>query len=342
LNTAQLWQKVEFQITNVPNVSNPFDPDAIRLDATITEPSGGTIVVPAFWYQSYERSLSGGVEYDSLAGAPHWRMRFTPPVPGGYSISLAIVTNGQPCEIVTTNFSVASNTPPGRFGYISVASNRQYFQTGDGQALPLNGEDVAWPSSAATYDYDSYFASLQSTGQNFARVWMCPWSFGIEDAPGTLNNYALDPAWQLDYVFQLAEQSGIYIQLCLDYHGMFATQPDYWGGNNYWPVNPYNVTNGGPCLNANGFFTNATAKIIYQKRLRYSIGRYGYSQNLLGWEFFNEIDNDYGFLNSTQLAAWHGYMGGWLHSNDVFNHLITTSLTYASDHPEIWSLPEIN
>jgi hypothetical protein len=146
----------------------------------------------------------------------------------------------------------------------------------------------------------------------------------------------------LDYVFQLAEQSGIYIQLCLDYHGMFATQPDYWGGNNYWPVNPYNVTNGGPCLNANGFFTNATAKIIYQKRLRYLIGRYGYSQNLLGWEFFNEIDNDYGFLNSTQVAAWHGYMGGWLHSNDVFNHLITTSLTYASDHPEIWSLPEIN
>jgi hypothetical protein len=29
--------------------------------------------------------------------------------------------------------------------------------------------------------------------------------------------------------------------LCLDYHGMFESEPDYWGGNNFWPENPYNV-----------------------------------------------------------------------------------------------------
>ena len=42
------------------------------------------------------------------------------------------------------------------------------------------------------------------------------------------------------------EQEGVYLQLTLDYHGMFATQPDYWGGNNYWPQNPYNAALGGP------------------------------------------------------------------------------------------------
>jgi hypothetical protein len=342
LSSAQPWQRLEFQITNVPTVSNPFDPDLIRLDATFTPPSGSPIVVPAFWYQGYQRSLSGGSEYDTETAPPQWRLRYLPPAAGVYTLSVAIETNGHLFGTVVTNFTVASAALPARFGYVGLAQNRQYFQTGDGQALPLNGEDVAWPSSRGTYDYDGWFASMQAAGENFARVWMWPSSFGIEDAPGTLNNYALDPAWQLDYVLQLAEQSGIYIQLCLDYHGMFATLPDMWGGNNYWPQNPYNVTNGGPCLNANGFFTNTTAQAIYQKRLRYLIGRYGYSQNLLGWEFLNEIDNEYAILNSTNVAAWHALMGGWLQTNDVFAHLRTTSLSYASAHPEIWSLPQLS
>ena len=82
---------------------------------------------------------------------------------------------------------------------------------------------------------------MQSAGENYARIWMCPWEFGIEATANSRTNYRLRPAWQLDYVLQLAEQRGIYLLLCLDYHGMFATQPDSWGGNNYWPQNPYNV-----------------------------------------------------------------------------------------------------
>ena len=183
---------------------------------------------------------------------------------------------------------------------------------------------------------------MQNAGEDYARIWMCPWAFGIEDTATSLNNYALQPAWRLDYVFQLAEQRGIYLLLCLDYHGMYESQPDYWGGNNIWPQNPYNVTNGGPCTVANDFFTNATAIKIYQKRLRYLIARYGYSQNLLAWEFFNEIDNDYAYLDSADVAAWHGVMGGWMHTNDIFGHLVTTSLTGSSDRPEIWTLPQLD
>jgi len=343
LNSAQYWQRLEFQITNVPAASNPFDPDVIRLDATFTLPSGSTIAVPAFWYQGYTRSLSGGNEYDAATSPPQWRLRFTPPQTGAYSVSLTIQTNHQPYGgPVVTNFVVPVTSPPARYGYVSVAPNHRYFQTGDGRGLPLIGENVAWPTGRGTYDYDAWFASMQTAHENFARIWMWPTSFGIEDAQPTLNNYSLAPAWQLDYVLQLAEQKGIYVQLTLDYHGMFAVTPDTFGGNNYWPVNPYNITNGGPCLNQNAFFTNSTAMTIYQKRLRYLVGRYGYSQNLLDWELFNEIDNDYAFLNSAAVAAWHGVMGAWLHTNDPFGHLVTTSLTYASNHPELWSLPQLN
>ena len=343
LNPAQLWQRLEFQITNVPSTANPFDPESIAVDATFTMPSGNTMVVPAFWYQGYQRALSGSTEHDTVSGPPQWRLRFTPPEIGAYSVSLAIQTNGQPYGTsVSTNFTVASNAPPARYGYVGVAPGNQYFATGDGQGLPLNGENVAWPSSRGTYDYDGWFTSMQQSHENFARVWMCPWSFGIEDAPGTLNNYSLQPAWQLDYVFQLAEQTGIYVQLCLDYHGMFEVTPDYWGAGNYWPQNPYCVTNGGPCINQNAFFTNTTAVKIYEKRLRYLIARYGYSQNLLAWEFFNEIDHEFKYLNKNSVALWHVVVGGWLHANDPYKHLVTTSLSYASAHPGLWSVTQLD
>jgi hypothetical protein len=338
LEPAQAWQMAEFQISNVPAASNPFDPDVIRLDATFTAPSGSTLVAPAFWYQGYTRTLSGGTEYDLVNGLPQWRARFTPREVGAYSLSVAIQTNGVVYGTAVTNFTVASNGAPARFGYVGIAPGNQYFQTGDGQALPLNGENVAWWDEG-TYDYDTWFASMHTAGENFARVWMSPWCFGIEGNPGTLDNYALDPAWQLDYVLQLAQHQGIYVQLSLDDYREYSSAS---GSDGQWVGNPYNSANGGPCVNQNGFFTNSTAITIYQKRLRYVIGRYGYSPNLLTWEFFNEIDHDYSYLSQSAVDTWHATMAGWLHTNDPFGHLVTTSLSYASADPELWAVPELD
>jgi hypothetical protein len=338
LNMAGFWQRLEFQITNVPTASNPFDPTIIQLDGTFTLPSAKTVTVPAFWYQGYTRSLSGGHESDTVNGPPQWRLRFSPPEIGNYTLSLSIQTNGHAYATVITNFTVVSNAPPARSGYVGIAPGYRYFQTGDGQPLPLNGENVAWYNSG-TYDYDTWFASLQGAGANFARVWMASWCFGIEGNPGTLNNYALNPAWQLDYVLQLAEQKGIYIQLTLNDYRDYSSAS---GSEGQWGNNPYNSANSGPCANQNGFFTNSTAMTIYQKRLRYLIGRYGYSQNLLSWEFFNEIDHDYSYLRSSDVDTWHGQMAGWLHTNDAFGHLVNSSLSYASADPALWAVPQLD
>jgi len=343
IGSPPLWQRSDFRVTGLPTTSNPFDPDVIRVDALFRFPSGSTMTVPAFWYQGYQRSLSGGYESLTVSGAPEWRVRFTPQTVGSYAVSVTVRTNGQFHGASTaTSFSVISNAPITRAGYVRIAAGGQYFETGDGQALRLIGENVCWPGGRGTYDYDTWFPAMQAVGENYARLWMWPFAFGLETDPNSLTHYRLDHAWQLDYVVQLAEQRGIYLLLCLDYHGMFETRPDYWGGNNFWTNNPYNVINGGPCVNQDAFFTNLTAQAIYQKRLRYLTARYGYSQNLLAWEFFNEIDNEYAYLNANDVAAWHGVMGGWMHSNDPFGHLATTSLTGSSDRPEIWSLPQLD
>ena len=343
LSSPQLWQPLEFRIVNLPAVPNPFDPDLIRIDARFVLPSGLTMVVPAFWFQGYQRALSGGTESLSAIGSPEWRLRFLPPEVGAYSVAVTVQTNGQSAgPVFGTNFVVNAQGTVSRFGYVRIALGGQYFQTDDGQPLKLIGENVSWPGNQGTFDYDSWFSSMQSAGENYARIWMCPWWLGVETDSNSLTHYRLDRAWQLDYALRLAEQRGIYLLLCLDYHGMFEVTPDYWGGNNYWPANPYNATNGGPCLNQDGFFTNSLAKTIYQKRLRYLTARYGYSANLLAWQFLNEIDNEYAYLVPSDVASWHALMGGWLHTNDPFGHLVTTSLTGGSDRPEIWTIPALD
>ncbi|MCL4180623.1 MAG: DUF5060 domain-containing protein [Verrucomicrobia bacterium] len=337
------WSLVEFRIAGVPAAANPFDPEAIRVDAVLRAPSGGQQAVPGFYYREFSRSLVGGDEQLSAAKPPEWRLRFRPVEEGPHAVTATIFTNGQPAgPTVSLDFAVAANPKlPARRGVVRIAANQRHFETGDGQALPLIGHCVCWHHRRGTFDFDDWFGAMAAAGENYARLWMSPWALGIEAEPDTGVNYRLDRAWQLDHVFGLAEQHGTYLMLCFDYHGMFETTPDYWGGNDNWKLNPYNAANGGPCANQNEFFTKPEARAMYQKRLRYLIARYGHSPNLLAWQFFNELDNVYSHLQPADVAAWHAVMGDWLKSNDPWRHLVTTSLTGGSDRPEIWQLPQM-
>ena len=343
LGSGGVWARSEFQIDGVPAVTRPFDPEVVALDAVFTLPSGKTMTVPAFWDQPYQRVPQQGAEKLTPNGAPRWLVRFSPPEPGQYSMRVEVRQNGVPSgEPATGSFFVPGPSASDAAPPLRVAASRQCFETVDGRPVPLVGANVCWPGQRGTFDYDDWFGAMALAGENCARLWMAPWAFGIEAEPGTLTQYRLDRAWQLDYVMRLAEAKGIYLILCLDFHGMFEVTADSWGGNNFWPKNPYAAAQGGPCGNQNAFFTNSEAMRLYQKRLRYLVARFGSSGRLLAWEFFNEIDNVYGYLNPTDVARWHGAMGAWLHANDPYGHLVTTSFGSSGDRPEIWNLPDLD
>ncbi|MBI1176107.1 DUF5060 domain-containing protein [bacterium] len=336
LTAAHPWQKVEFRLDHLPTVSNPFDPDEISVDAMFMPPTGSAQSVPAFWYRPFTRGLSGGYETITAAGPGEWRLRYTPTQAGNFGLAITIRTNGQVWKAIDTKLQVDAVALPTRFGFVRNDASNRHFQTDDGKALRLIGANVAWPGARGTLDYDDWFPAMESAQENFARIWMSDWSLGIETELGTLLNYNLSRAWQLDYVMNLAEQHGIYLMLCLEIDGMFQSV--------VWPRHPYNAANGGPVPsnNPNGYFTQSDARTLFQKRLRYLIARYGYSQHLLAWEFFNEIDNSYYLLNPPDIFAWHGVMSQWLHDHDPFRHLITTSLKGGSDEPQLWNLPNLD
>jgi hypothetical protein len=338
-NGAQQWRVAEFSIAGVPAVANPFDPDLITVRGDFVGPSGKTTSVEGFWYQDYRAALSGSTEVLTAQGAAEWRLRFTPDEAGDYQLTVTVTTAG---GLVTgsASFNAASGGAANVFKAVPnvrVPQNSRYFEIA-GEPVILNGENVCWHGSRGTFDYLDWFSRMHQSGENYARLWMCPWAFGIETEANSRTNYSLKKAWQLDQAMRIGETNGILVMLCLEYHGMFQTVVDQFGGNNAWVQNPYNLANGGPCATPNAFFTSAAAQDVYKKRLRYIVARWGASPNLLCWEFFNEIDNSYNNLNATDVANWHATMGAWLKAADPYKRLITTSLTGSSDRPEIWNV----
>ena len=338
------WQKAEYRLQGVPAVANPFDPDMIRVDVQILSPAGVYLTVPAFWYEPFTRAEVNGVEVVTSAGPPEWRFRFTPTVAGTYRI---LVTVPVRCRRLTRNFH-DERQPLWRrrlralwLRACNATSGQSFQETTDGSPLPLIGTDVCWDDGPGYAEFSLWFQQMAAAGENFARVWMCPWTFGIETDANTLTNYRLDRAWQLDNVFDLANQNGISIQLCLDYAGMFQILPDSWGGDNSWPQNPYNAENGGMCAVPDEFFTSGAAQHTYEKRLRYLIARYGYATNLLSWELYNEIDDAYQTLTPADENPWFSAVSAWLKASDPFHHLVTTSYVNANQ-PAVWSLPSID
>lgn len=339
-NSAEVFECVEMDVLGVPKVGNPFDPDSVTVDLEVTAPSGQKVCVPGFWGAEFSRKLVENREVLSPGGEGTWHIRWMPREAGRHSLVVLLTVKGSPAGRGDATFNIVTGARKG-VAHVEPRGKR-YFQLEDGSPLFLNGLCACWHGQRGTFDYDDWLAAYEKAGINYIRIWMWHEAFGIEWDRGDIVHYRLDSAWRLDHVLAEAQRRGIYVMLCLDYHGIFEVKPDFWGGNNYWPINPYNATNGGPCKVQNDFFTNDQARKLYQKRLRYIVARWSAFSNILAWEFFNEIDNEYAYLKHEDVIAWHRDMGKYLRSIDPVQHMITSSFTGGSEKPDLYALPEMD
>jgi hypothetical protein len=336
----ETFERVEIVVRGVPAATNPFDPESITLDLDVTSPSGKRLQVPGFFHRDFERKLEENREVLTPQSEGGWRIRWLPLEPGRHTLIAAATLAGKPAARGEAVLEVSAGK---RHGLVGVEpEGKRYFRLDDGTPLFLNGLCACWHGSRGTYDYDDWLGAYRQAGINYIRIWMWHQAFGIEWDRQDKLRYRLDNAWRLDRVLAEAERRGIYIMLCLDYHGIFEVKPDFWGGNNFWPRHPYNATNGGPCQTQNDFFTSAAARNLYQKRLRYVVARWSAFPNLLAWEFFNEIDNEYAYLKHEDVVTWHRDLGRHLRSIDPFQHLVTSSFTGGSERPDLFALPEMD
>ncbi len=306
---------------------NPFDPADANLQVRFTPPEGAPVLVPAFWTQEYDPQTM------QPSGLPGWRVRFTPSLPGKWTVQA--VLDAPAVQSVEQTFSVAPNADAAGFVRIN-ARNPLYFGYDNGATFYPVGLNIGWGGEQTLADYQRWMDRLAAQGGTIMRVWMASWSFGLEWNDTPLGDYTarLQRAWMLDEVFRMAEQRGIKIVLVLLNHGMFSATV-----NPQWHENPLNAVNGGPLQKPEEFATNPEARRLFAQRLRYVAARWAYSPSLMAWEWWNE--EDWTPITPALLIPWIQEMTPILHANDPYHHLITTSFAQSSV-PEVANLPEID
>lgn len=320
--------------------ANPFDPSQIDVAAVFVSPSHHAFSVNGFFFQDFSRS--GPPEKLSATGSPVWKVRFTPTETGTWTYTIKAV------DAKTGTATLGRRTftciPSHRHGDVQQSRlDPHYFQFEDGTPYVPLGQNLAWGNwgtENGTYSYDAWLPKMADAGANFARYWMWSDYQGIEWKDTGLGDYTkrMDAAWRLDYDLEATRRLDIQVMLTLLNHGAVSTQV-----NPQWKDSPYFSGNGGPCATPREFFTNATARGFFKRRLRYIVARWGYAANLI-WELANEIDNTDDYIKDAgvraDVAAWHREMAAYLRSLDP-RHLITTSFSRFQDDSTIWDQPDI-
>ncbi len=319
---------------------NPFDADAVAMDAIITGPDQTRRVVPAFYTRPYQVIGAGPERYTS-PGPGSWKVRFSPRQTGTYQCDLRI-TEGD--STVTTLPSIGTFTcvdGPSR-GFVRLDPNDVHaLRYDDGSPRVNIGHNVCWTDRGLAGFQDT-FARMQAVKENWTRIWMChfyncsilEWRSDASGYFSGLGRYSLQVAQRLDSVVEAAEQAGIGIQLVLQHHGQFSTTV-----NPNWADNPYNVARGGMLDMPEAFFTDPEARRLTRNRLRYIVARWGYSPAILAWELWNEVQFTDGWAKArSDVVHWHQEMSEYLRRIDVHGHLITTSSDTGEDFRPIWEL----
>ena len=331
-----LYKKFELTLGIRATYDNPYDPEDIDLTAEFTSPSGRRSVIPGFFYQDFKRVIDKNQEFLVPADSPVWKIRFTPTEAGKWKYKIKI--KDRTGEIASQE-AIFECQPSKEHGFVRVSTGDPlYFEFDDKAPYFAIGMNVCWyDGKRGTLDYENWYKKMSENGMNFSRLWMsASWGFGIEGKDTGLGNYTnrLDRAWQLDYVIDLSEKSGIYNMLCLLNHGLFSTT-----ANSEWVNNPYYESNGGPCAKPSDFLSNAEAKKYFKRWLRYVVARWSYSPYILSWEWWNEVDHANFDLN--ELAPWIREMSEYLDTLDPYKHPRTISFANKSGD-KIFSMPEIS
>ena len=310
--SCALYERVDVDVELQGEWSNPYRQEEARLDMVVTAPEGNVIVVPAFFVDGESGSKS------------RWAVRYTPQQKGQLTYFLRYVQPG--LESVSPSYRLDVREGAGH-GILHTADNWT-LRFDDGTPFRGIGENICWESRANDdsryfkqlheqhdrFNYPAMLPKFAANGGNFVRIWMCAWNFPIDKRDGFNNpryevcQGPINPSAvrRLDETVELCEQLGVRIMLCI---GAGDARTDH------------------------RFFTSEAARAAHRNRLRYIVARWGYSEAIAMWEFFNEIDNIQFRDRNNPIPAgdivdWHAHMARYVKSIDAHRHIVTTSISH--------------
>jgi hypothetical protein len=333
---------IKTQINNFLSGStgiNPYDPNQIEVYTVIQSPSGSFSTVNGFYFEDYAQDLSSN-DWTLVSTEYPWRIRIAPNELGTWK-GTVFVNAGGSTYINYFQFSCVASSNP---GYLTKGFYQQMLRfSGSSQPFFAIGQNIAWPigipagERAKPTDYNlqrGYMSDLHNKGGNYFRLIMAPWNNLIEfEELGNYKSRQRD-MWELDKIIDLAHTDNLYTILSMETFTHLQDSNPYGAPN--WSQNPYNSIAG---VNVPvDFFSNADAKAMYKRKLRYITARWGYSTNIAALEFFNEVDNIQGYSGSSVIrdatVQWHDEMIDYIRFDlGEIRHLLTTSYAGEPDFP---------
>jgi hypothetical protein len=317
-------RKIEWIFHTRDTYQNVYDPDEVKIDATVTTPEGVSMVIPCFFKVpvSYQ-------DQEWIADPDHqsWMLRIMTGETGIHRLTFTVedstgIWMSDPLEL-----EVQQGSKPGKISRDS--SNTQYYRHATGEPFYPLGINAGWNSIE---NFTTILNNLAAGGANLFRYWQTPfnwqaleWSEDYYYNYEGLGRYNQEAAARSDSLLELCDSLDLNMQLCIFQHGPFSENV-----NEMWDSNPYNAANGGYVTQAEAFFYNQDCRVQTKKLLRYIVARWAYSRNLFAWEFFNEVQFTGNHNNQSPLwfpavVSWHSEMSRYVESIDPYDHLMTTS-----------------
>ncbi|MEW6271183.1 MAG: hypothetical protein AB1689_18020 [Thermodesulfobacteriota bacterium] len=183
-----LRARLELGLDVAPQPANPFDPDEMRVQLELRDPSGRTTAVDAYWFQDFERALAGNREVLTPRGDPYWKAACTPTEPGPWRWRWTVATPAASRSTQWHELSVSSR--PAGPGFLRVSPrDPRYLVHDDGTPYFAIGENLAWYDRRGTHAYDDWLDELAAQGATWIRVWMPEHGMGIEAEDTGLGDY---------------------------------------------------------------------------------------------------------------------------------------------------------
>lgn len=295
-STVQRYEKYEITLPYSGNYSNPNDPAQVDVEAVFSAPGGNKLMVPGFFYQDFTRSGNAQKETLTLVpGSDRWKVRFAPSEVGTYTF-IVTIRDAQGFRLLAKgSFNVTPSSNP---GFIRAAG--LHLQRDNGQPFIPLGINAPWFQSArsghtswgdGTYGVDAMYQQFLANGLNFFHVWTCSWTAG-RPQPFAKPNIGCDggstgtqqmsqaDSWEMDYMVDQAHADNIYLMPILKH------------------------------LDMKNF------EYADKIKARYFVARWGYSTNIVAWDFCKE-----GCTDPAVIQGWASYIS----SIDPYKHLLTTS-----------------
>ena len=291
-----LYEKLELWIDLDSEITNPFDPEQIDVQAEFTAPSGKVWTIWGF--------------YNPTSVDVHWMVRFSPTEKGTWRYIVKVKDTEGSAQSRMNSFAVVTSE---HHGFITIADNRRYLRHSDGTSFYGVGlwyNDSPWRINRGTIQ-EKDLDNLKRRGANF----ICTRLEMLETLGTGLGRYDQAVCSRLDDVFSWCEQRDIYISLNLWFHNYISET--VWGS--WLKGNPYKSI-----TKMSDFFSSQEAWKYQEKMHRYVIARWGYSRALFLWFVVDEINGTDGFRDDrTGAEMWCRKMHEYLKKHDPYGRPTT-------------------